>query len=526
MQRPLVLLVLSSSLCACVGQAPPVRLSGDAPPPSEPSGANVPAPLRKLTRAQYHRAILDLFTPLGWTTSPAARFPADERAGPFTTNIVNAPTPLDVDLAFSAAESLAAKAAPEAEKLTGCQPLTLSCAQPAVHRFARRAWRHTLSETEKTSLDSLFEGRDVREGYTLALTAVLASPNFLNVVETRTQLTGFEVAARLGVLLRGGLPDEALLDAADRGELDTREGIATQTWRLLRDERAADALADFHLQWLGLREPSDKSSARYPFWNEDVHAATLAETSQFIDTVIRRSDGRLETLLSAPFTFLPSSVERIYGLKPVLPGVLVGLDPTTRGGLFTQPAFLARHAHPKWTSPVHRGLVLSRDVLCLPLGAPPPNVNLEPIGVDATGQLTRRQLVEQHTNDARCSGCHRVIDPLGLALENYDAVGAWRETDLDDGAALDTTVTLSLGDPELDGVVTGGRALIGKLAKSKRVRSCYVTQWYRAAMGRLEQSADTVELTALQQRFERTGGGIPDLLVALTTSDAFRSRAP
>lgn len=521
------------TLSACVGQAPPVRLSGNPPAPSSPSGVKVDAPLRKLTRAQYHRAVLDLFAPLGWKETPASRFPADERSGPFATNVVALPTPLDVDLWFSAAESLANQAAPHAETLTGCKTLTAACAQPALRAFARRAWRRPLTELEGARFDGLFDGRDAREALTLGLTVVLAAPSFIEVVETgaarsdgRVQLSGFEVATRLALMLRGSIPDDALLDAAERGELDTPEGIAAQTWRLLRDERSVAALTAFHFQWLGLEGAPEKSLTRYPFWTSDVHDATAAETSLFLDTVIRRSDGRFETLLTAPFTFLPSPVERIYGLKPALPGVMVGLDPSQRGGLLTQPLFLAKHAHPKWTSPVQRGVVLTRDVLCLPLGAPPPNVNLEPIGVDSTGQLTRRQLVEQHSNDPRCAGCHRMMDPLGLAFERYDAVGAWRDTDLDDGARLDAQVTLALGDAELDGPVSSATELTKKLAKSKAARRCYATQWYRFALGRLETSADQPELAAVQQRFLDTDGAIPDLIVAITTSDAFRSRAP
>ncbi|MFT3712406.1 MAG: DUF1592 domain-containing protein [Archangium sp.] len=430
-------------------------------------------------------------------------------------------------LTFAAAESLATKAAPEAEKLTGCQQLTADCARSALHAFARRAWRRPLTDAERSGLDSLFEGREVREAFTLSLTAVLASPNFIDVVELgKPKLSGFEVATRLALMLRGSIPDDALLDAAERGELDTSEGIATQTWRLLRDDRSVAALNSFHLQWLNLEDAPEKSPQRYPFWSPDVHDATAAETSLFLDTVIRRSDGRFETLMSAPFSFVPSPVERIYGLKPTLPGVMVGLDPAKRGGLLTQPLFLAKHAQPKWTSPTQRGVVLTRDVLCMPLGSPPPNVNLEPIGVDTTGQLSRRQLIEQHSNNPSCAGCHRVFDPLGLAFEHYDAVGAWRDTDLDDQSTIDSTVTLALGDPELDGPVKSAAELIKRLSKSKAARSCYVTQWYRFSLGRLETAADQPELSALQRRFLENDGAIPDLLVAITTSDAFRSRAP
>ncbi|MFO0595217.1 MAG: DUF1592 domain-containing protein [Myxococcaceae bacterium] len=518
-------------LFSCTGQTPPVRLGGPAPAPSAASGAKVEAPIRRLTRAQYHRAVLDLFAPLGWTESPAWRFPADEHAGPFSTNVRAAPTALDVDLAFAAAESMARRASPAVEQLLGCNPLTVACAQGGVARFARRAWKRSLTPTEQQALAALWEGREVREGTTLALTAVLASPFFLELAEPgeaaadgRVALTGPQVAARLGLLFRGGLPDEALLDAAERGELSTPDGVAAASWRLLRDDRAVAALTDFHFQWLGLTAAAEKDPARFPMWGTAARDAALSETSQFVDTVIRRSDGRFETLLSAPFTFLPPPLERVYGLKPALPGVMVGLPSEQRRGVLTLTAFLSTHAQAKLTSPTQRGLTLTRDVLCLSLGSPPPNVDLTPVGVDPTGAQSRRSLIEQHGSDPRCSGCHRVMDPMGLAFEHYDAVGAWREVDLDDRNPIDSAVTVSLGDPQLDGPVTSATELVQRLSRSSMARRCYVTQWYRYALGRLETSDDASELAALQERFERSGGSIPDLLVALTTTDAFRSR--
>ena len=217
--KPLLMLLLS----ACVAP-PPVRLAGSPPAPLAPSGASVEAPLRRLTRAQYEQSVLDLFAPLGWTDTPASRFPGEERAGPFLTNL-SAPTPLDIDVTFAAAETLAARAAPDAEKLSGCALLTAPCAKSSLSALARRAWRRPITADESARFDAMLAGSDVRTGYTLGLTALLASPSFLELVEVgrpegaRVQLTGFEVAARLALLLRGSVPDDALLDAAASGAL-------------------------------------------------------------------------------------------------------------------------------------------------------------------------------------------------------------------------------------------------------------------------------------------------------------------
>ncbi len=528
MLRLCVVLLLVS---ACLAPAPPVRIDGPPPPSSAPSGVRAPGPLRRLTRAQYQQSVVDLFAPVAVSDTPASRFPADEVNGPFLSNVTSAISPLEVDVTFSAAESLASVMAPNFSALSSCGALTSACARQTLEKLARRAWRRPVLPAESQRFAAMVAA-DARAGFELGLVAILASPSFLEVVEVgvpdgaRVKLTGDEVAARLALLLRGGLPDDALLADADAGRLDTADGIAAATWRLLRDERAAQVLADFHLQWLGLGGLSslDKDARRYPFFGPEVRQAMARELETFVDTVIRRSDGRLETLLAAPFSDVRGPLNRIYGLDGA--NGLTGLDPAQRRGLLTQPAFLAGHAASKLTQPVQRGVVLTRNLLCLPLGDPPPGVNLSPIGVDTTGQQTRRQLVEQHSTNPSCAGCHRVFDPLGLAFEHYDAVGAWREVDLDDGATIDAKVSIAVGDPTVDGTVNSATELIARLAKSAQVRHCAATQWFRYALGRAETPADAAELTQLQQRFDQTDGDLPDLLVALTTSDAFRSRAP
>jgi hypothetical protein len=186
---------------------------------------------------------------------------------------------------------------------------------------------------------------------------------------------------------------------------------------------------------------------------------------------------------------------------------------------------LSTQANPRTTSPVHRGLFVVTNLLCLPLGSPPPGVDLTPIGVDPTGQKTRRQLVEQHTSDPACAGCHRLIDPIGLVFERYDAVGAWRTVDLDDRQPIDTRVTVTTGS-DLDGPVDDPVTLVRRIARSERVHDCAARQWYRFAFGRLETAEDELELEQLATRFRASGGNLPDLLIAIVTSDAFRTRLP
>jgi hypothetical protein len=543
----LAALVVVACRCSPASEQPPVRL-GATPAVLAPSGATVPAPLRRLTRQQYHASVLALFPGHGWTDTPGLRFPADETAGPFLTNVRQAVSPLQVDLYATAAHDLAARATATptdvGRLVEGCNRFRGDefCGTDALHQLARRAWRRPLDDGERAALSALYRegaanGGGLAGGLALGLEAILSSPSFLYLVEPgepmaggRLRLTGAGVATRLSFFLWNQGPDDTLLDAAERGELDTAEGVAAQAWRLLKDARATPQLGRFHLEWLGLGglDTLEKDSRRYPFFTQATRDALKAETLDYVDTVIRRSDGRLETLLSAPFTLAQEPSLRVYGIDPptrFAPGLPVGLDPTQRAGLLTQPAWLSAQANPATTSPVHRGLFVVTNLLCVPLGSPPPGVDITPIGVDPSGQKTRRQLVEQHTSDPACAGCHRLIDPIGLVFERYDAVGAWRTVDLDDRQPIDTRVTVTTGS-DLDGPVDDPVTLVKKLAKSPRVHECAARQWYRFAFGRQETMEDEVELEKLASRFQASGGNIPDLIIALVTSDAFRTRLP
>jgi Protein of unknown function (DUF1592)/Protein of unknown function (DUF1588)/Protein of unknown function (DUF1595)/Protein of unknown function (DUF1585) len=486
-----------------------------------------------MTAAQYKRIVLDLFSALQWNDVPAPQFPGDETAGPFLTNVVAPISPAVVDLTFVAAKAVAQRAAMQSEKLTGCRA-DAKCLNEFVARFARRAFRRPLTEADRSGLSSLLAKGppNTPRGLELVLTAILSSPHFLYFVERADERNparadSFSVATRLSLFIAGTIPDDQLLDAASSGELDDVNALAAHSFRMLKDDAAAKQLSSFSAQWLGLSslDRLTKDPARYPFFSPEVRADFRREFESFVDTSIRRSDGRFETLMSAPFSFPSSATLRVYGLESpagFLNGTPVSFDPAERRGILTLAPFLAVHAGPKLTSPTQRGLFIYREVLCEELGEPPEGVDLTPIGVDATGQQSRRGLVEAHAKNPQCVSCHRRIDPIGLAFEMFDAIGAVRTVDLDDGLPLDTSVVVSSGT-DVDGAVTGAVPLIQKLATSNAAQGCFTTQLYRFAFGRLETPADTPELELLKQRFRESNGSIPDLMVALVTSDAFRS---
>ncbi len=541
MRKSLLTLVL---LVGCDGKTSliPLAVGGDVPAPwaLPPTSAMAEAPLRRLTAAQYQNSVLELFAPLKWTALSGPQLPGDETAGPFLTNGRTSVSASLVDVYFSSAQEIAKRAVAEPQNLLGCAPSD-DCANSFLQRFARRVYRRDLSEEESAALKALYTsaatGQTPMRGVEVAIAGLLSSPHFLYFVESRkpvekngAALDGFSVATRLAFFLYGSAPDEAMLAAAQQGKLDTAEGVAEGTWQMLKDDRVVRQLENFTSQWLGLEPVSQlsKDSKRYPFFTPEVRGEMQRETRAFVDTVIRRSDGRFETLLSAPFSFPGPNTLRIYGLQaPVgfAQGTAIGLDAKERKGILQQAAFLAAHANPKLTSPVHRGVFLLSNVMCRELGSPPADVDLTPIEFDPSGAKSRRQLLEERTAGASCRGCHSMINPLGLAFESYDAVGLRRQVDLDDGLPVDTSVVVSMRS-DIDGVVQGPVELVDKIARSQDAARCHVTQWFRFAMGRKEADSDQATLEALQARFAQTRGSIPDLIVAITSSDSFRSAKP
>jgi len=489
--------------------------------------------LRRMTREQYDNSTRDL---LGIDGHPSLALSADEKLAAFFSNSVSPPTRLAVEQYRDVAEDLAARASQrDLQQLTGCAVAdqNAACVERFVESFGRRAFRRPLGSEEVARYRALFESaasRSFADGVRLVLTGMLQSPSFIYHLELTpapagaavTLLNGYELASRLSFALWNTVPDQELLDAAAAGQLDSRDGVKRAAQRLLQSERARDALASFHLQWLGLDGLLDltKDAALFPTFDDGLKAAMRQETVDFADFVIRRGDGRLETLLRAPYTVAAPNVLSLYGagLKAGADGT-VPLDPSQRAGLLTQAAFLAEHAHSNQTSPVHRGLAVRKNLLCTELPDPPMNVNNTPPAPDPSA--TTRQRFEQHRRDPSCAGCHRLLDPVGVGFESYDAVGRYRSTE--NGLAIDSAGEL-VDAGAASGAFTGAVELAKRLATSDSVRACVQKQWFRFSLGRFEGTEDACTLQQLQQDFASSGYDVRQLLLSLVTSDAFRYR--
>jgi hypothetical protein len=443
---------------------------------------------------------------------------------------------LSVEQYAAAAEDVARAAVEQKlDSLVGCTGAQdAACADQFIVGFGQRAFRRPLAPEETARYQGLFtsyQARGFGEAIRVVLQAMLQSPNFVYHLELTpapsgvgvTPLGGYELASRLSFALWNTLPDADLLAAAAAGTLDSKEGVQAQAERLLASDRARDALSSFHLQWLGLENMVDstvKDAAMFPEWSPAIKTAMRNEVVSFADLVIRRGDGRLQTLLSAPFTVASPEVLSLYGATaaPAADGS-VALDPTQRAGLLTQAGFLAAHAHSNQTSPVHRGLAVRKNLLCTDLPDPPDNVDNTPPEPDPNA--TTRERFEQHRADPACKGCHELLDPIGVGFENYDAIGRYRT--MENGKAIDSNGEL-VGVASSPGPFSGGVALAQQLATSPEVRECVQKQWFRFSLGRYEAGEDACSMQALTQAFAASDYQVKTLLLALVTSDAFRYR--
>jgi hypothetical protein len=491
-------------------------------------GLNVgPSPVRRLTHVEYNNAVADL---LGDTTRPANEFPDDSQAGLFknTASLQTVP-PLLAEGYLNAAAQLAERA--NVRDLTGCDLAAASCVPDFIQRFGRRAYRRPLNQAEGQRLQQVFENArtkaDPETGVRAVVASVLVAPQFLYFFEVGGQdtptagvkkLAPFEVAARLGSLLWASLPDETLLNAAASGQLATREQVSAQAQRMLKDPRARAATNVFYEQWFGMHEldTANKDTMLFPNFAE-LRTSMREETVRFVNHVVWEADGKLSTLLAAPYTFVDAKLAAVYGVTPPSGQGFerVSLDPAERGGVVTQAFMLAGYSGMSETSPFKRGAWLRTRLLCQDLPAPPNEV--PPLPEPKEG-VSLRERAEQHTSVAACASCHKMIDGLGFGLEQFDAIGKLRT--MDHGKAVDTSGEVTETN-DIDGKFNGGAELAKLLAKSAQVRDCAPTQWLRYAMARPETKEDACSLDQLKRSFSSSGGNLKELLLALTQTDAF-----
>ncbi len=493
--------------------------------------------LRRMSRSQFNHTVRDL---LGITGTPADAISPDERIGPFYSNAIAPITDLLVQQHDEVAAALAQQAMPRMNEIAGCDLAAdtgTTCAASFIDHFGERAHRRPLEQAEHDEYLALYTGELARgtpeTAFELVVATMLESPFFLYHVDRGSSMapstapgavSPYELASRLSYFLWDTMPDAELFDRAADGTLVNDAVLTSEVDRMLTDAKAGDAIPEFHLQWLGIGElvGLDKDAALFPSFNPTLADAMAKETATFTDYVVRRGDGLMSTLFTAPFSFPEGPLFALYGVtQPAgfVPGTQVALNPGERSGILTQASVLTAHAHRDQTSPVHRGIMVRENMLCQPLDPPPLNVNTTPPA--PTPATTTRERFEQHEADPVCGGCHVLIDPIGLAFENYDAIGAYRATE--NGMVVDASGEILDGAPELDGGFVGAIELGQKLAASRTVADCMANQWFRFALGRMESADDACSMQAIHETFAASGNNVRSLLAAIVKSDAFRN---
>jgi mono/diheme cytochrome c family protein len=348
---------------------------------------------------------------------------------------------------------------PSRKRIFSCRPTSAAeekpCATEIVRRLATQAYRGPLAVADVEPLMKFYEqGRtdgDFESGVRMALQAILASPRFLfRLEQTPTtvrpgqnyRLADVDLASRLSFFLWGTVPDAELMKAANNGTLKTPAVLSAQVKRMIADPRSEALSTRFASQWLRLQdlEKINPDALLFPYYDFKLSEALRRETELFFDSIVREDHSVLD-LLTADYTYVNERVARHYGI-PNINGYefqRVTLADENRRGLLGQGSILALTSVADRTSPVLRGKWIMEVLLGSPPPAPPPGVPLLDETKAESGDriLTTRERMEQHRSNPQCSSCHKVIDPLGLALENFDVTGRWRIRD--NGAPVDAT---------------------------------------------------------------------------------------
>lgn len=493
-------------------------------------GTPVRSRMVRLTHAQWEHSVRDVLQ-LEGDPGVSISFTGDPPNGSFSNNERALTVTPNLRLDYQrAAEELSQRVARDPAALARIFPGTDAAEFIAV--FGRHVFRRELGADEQAryralfdAAPSVFESGDARaDGAQLVIEAMLQSPHFLYRTELGDDgaaLSGFEVAAKLSFLLRNTTPNDELLDAAASGMLDTPAGVAAMARELLDSPAAAETLQRFHGQLFGLDRYLSiaKDSEKFPQHSESINPALARAEELFLDRLFRDGMG-LEALLTSTLAYANAELAPFYGVEvsgAELREVELGPD---RPGLFTRLGFLAYNGTLRDPDSIHRGVEINRTMMCSSL-SPPPGI-IPALPVVQPGQ-TNRERVNAHTGPGTCgSGCHTtIINPIGFAFENFDAMGQVRDTD--NGKPVDTSSEYDFGD----GLVPfdGAAELMPLLAASPRAHACYARHLAEFGLGRDIDELDEALIDDLQRKSVLDGESIEELFMAVVASPAFGQRS-
>jgi len=428
---------------------------------------------------------------------------------------------------------------PSRARIFVCRPATSAqetpCAQKILTTLTRRAYRRPITEADVRPLVEFYQNAR-REGefdfaIQRAIQAMLVSPNFLFRVEAQPvdssraaayRIRDIELASRLSFFLWSSVPDDQLLDLAEKGRLSDPSVLHHQVRRMLENPKSDALVNNFAGQWLYVRNLATvkPDPVLFSSFDESLRASFQKETELFFGSILRENRSVLE-LLSARYSFLNERLAEHYGIRNIYGSQFrrVALDDSNRGGLLGQGSILTVTSYPDRTSVVQRGKWILENLLGTP--PPPPPANVPPLEATTKGSrsLSLRQAMEQHRADPTCAGCHARMDPLGFALENYDAIGRWRSKEA--GNAIDVSGKLPDGT-QFDG--PGGLKEILTTVRREEFVSTVTEKLLTYALGRGVEYYDQPAIRAILHESERNDYKLEDLIEAVIDSTPFQMR--
>lgn len=502
----------------------------------EPETSGTPPHLRLITTQQYLNTLANVFGP---SVSLEMKFAPLRRTKGLLANgaALAGVTTAQIEQFQRAASSVATQVMDEERRnyLVPCAPASQTvadraCATQFIAQTGRLLYRRALSETEVaayvdqagTAADKL---EDFYAGLGVVLEAMLISPDVLFIVETaepdpkqpeRQRLDAYSLASRLSFFLWDAGPDDELLKAAESGELQTKKGLARIVDMMLASPRLEAGTRAFFDDMFAFDnfDSLSKDPTVYPFFTGATVVDAREQTLRTVVDHLIRKNQDYRDLFTTRSTYMSPALAPLYQIPASQGWTAYEFPPDSpRQGLATQVSFLAMSSHPGRSSPTLRGKALRELLLCQVVPPPPPNVDFSALENPDAHYPTQRDRVAAHLKDPSCAGCHRITDPMGLALENFDGAGRFRDNE--DGHPIDTSGDLD--GKKFDDVI----GLAQALHDSPGLPSCLVSRVYSYGSGVATRGADRPLLEYLTTRFADEGYKFPELLRTIALSNAF-----
>ncbi|HXS18980.1 MAG TPA: DUF1592 domain-containing protein, partial [Polyangiaceae bacterium] len=396
-----------------------------------------------------------------------------------------------------------------------------------IEKVGHRAYRRPLTTDETTALSALWDlgatyyasGDADVDGARVFLEGLLQSPHFLYRIEwteTGSPLSGAELVTKLSYLLKNTTPTDDLLTSAEAGELDAEGALAEAATAMLSEDTARAAALKFHSELYGLDRYKNiqKSTTTFPNFNDGLKDTLLQADQKFFDHVFE-ADGGLRELLTSPLAYVNQQTASYYGVQASGTQLSEVMLDETRPGFLTRLGFLAYNATLSQPDPIHRGVDINLRMLCKELQPPPGTIPQLP---EPIPNQTNRERVELHTSDVSCAKCHaKIINPLGFAFENFDAMGQTRT--MDAGQAINTAATYEFNDGEKS--FTDAADLIGIMAEHEQIHSCYSAMLTQFVLGHDVASRESDLVTAVHQASYQSDASMKQLILTILNDPLF-----